>query len=232
MSLRRVVCTPRPLTSRPPGEVGGGGDLVDLVDVDDAVLREVGVAVGAGDEVAHEVFHVAADVARLAELRGVRLDEGHADEVRDVFDEVRLADARRAEQDDVALGVFEVGGVAFVVRREPADVVDVVVVVADGDGEHFLRLVLPDDETVEVRLDVARLVMELENVGRRASASASGAEGAPSAVSGWVKVLKETRSPKLFLRKSPSLRWISSGRGKRFVAPVAGIVRRHENGVN
>ena len=39
--------------------------------------------------------------------------------------------------------------------------------VAHRDGEHFLGVVLADDEAVEVRLDVARLVAEMENVRRR-----------------------------------------------------------------
>ena len=103
-----------PADIAPADGVAGGGDLVHFVDVDDAVLRQGDVAVGPGDEVAHEVFHVAADVAGFAELGGVGLDEGHADQLGDVLDEVRLADAGRADEDDVLLGVFEFGGLALV----------------------------------------------------------------------------------------------------------------------
>ena len=130
-----------------------------------------------------------------------------------------MPDAGRADEDDVLLGVFEFGGLAFVVLGELADVVDVVVMVADGDGEHLLRLVLADDEPVEVRLDVARLVVEMEDVGRRRRRRGGSSGVPPSAVSGWVNVLKETLSPKLFLRKSPSLRWISSGVGNGLSPP-------------
>ena len=71
---------PAPAHVPAAGDVAGGGDLVDLVDVDDAVLGELDVAIRAGDEVAHQVLHVAADVAGFAELGGVGLDEGDADQ--------------------------------------------------------------------------------------------------------------------------------------------------------
>ena len=81
ISLSRLVCTPRPLTSRPM--IGGVAILSIFVEVDDAVLRELHVAVGAVNEFAHEVFDVAADVAGFAELGGVGLHERHADQVGD-----------------------------------------------------------------------------------------------------------------------------------------------------
>ena len=65
------------------GVAGAGGDLVDFVDVDDAILGQFDVAVGELHEVAHEVLDVAADVAGLGELGGVGLDERHADEFGD-----------------------------------------------------------------------------------------------------------------------------------------------------
>ena len=96
MSLRRLIWTPRPETSRPPAP-GLAGDLVDFVDEDDAVFRELDVAVGGFDEVAHEIFDVGADVAGLGEFGGVCFYEGHADEARGVFHEVGFSDAGRAE---------------------------------------------------------------------------------------------------------------------------------------
>jgi hypothetical protein len=74
----------------------GRGDLVDFIDVNDSVLREFDVAIGLVDEVAHEILDVAAHVTGLAELRRVRLDERHADQIRDVFDEIRFPDTSRA----------------------------------------------------------------------------------------------------------------------------------------
>ena len=97
MSLRRLICTPRPETSLPVA-LALGRDFVDLVDVDDAKLGRLGVVPGDAVEVAHEVFHVRADVARLGEFGRVGLGEGHPDEFGDVAHEVGLAHARGAEE--------------------------------------------------------------------------------------------------------------------------------------
>jgi len=185
----------------PAHQTGRGGDLVDLVEVDDAVLGDGGVAVGAVDEFTDEILDVAADVAGLAELGGVGLDERHADEIGDGFDQVGLADAGRAEQDDV---LFDV--IAEVVA--PGAGFDVVVVVANGNREGFLGVVLLDDEPVEVGFDVLGFAVERE-VG--ASGLASWPGGTVSTVSDC-GVANTTRSPNSFFMNSDSFRWISSGR--------------------
>ena len=135
-------------------------EFVHLIEIDDAVLGPFHVAARATDEIAHEIIHVAADIPRLAELRRIRLDEGHADEFRRRADEMRLADARRAEQQDVLLLVKR-RGVSF--EREP----DVLEVIAERDAENFLRLRLPDDEAVQEAGDVRRLEIEAELLRRR-----------------------------------------------------------------
>ena len=58
------------------------GDLVDFVEVDDAVFRQLDVAIRLMDQFAHEIFHVAADVSGFGELGGVGLDERHPDQDR------------------------------------------------------------------------------------------------------------------------------------------------------
>ncbi len=91
----------------------GCGDLIDFVDVNDTVLGERDVAVRLGDQLAHQVFDVAADVTRFAELRRVRLHERHPDQLGDVLDEVGFSDAGRADENDVLFGVFDRGGGVF-----------------------------------------------------------------------------------------------------------------------
>ena len=141
----------------PARMVAGGGDLVDFVNVNDAVLRPRHVAVRQPHQVAHHVLDIAADVAGFRELRRVRLHKRHADQFRRAADEVGFADAGGADENDVLLGV--IGGLlAF--QRQP----HVVVMIAQGHAQHFLRLVLFDDEPVEVFLHLARLVVELELV--------------------------------------------------------------------
>ena len=132
------------------GEVLRGGDLVDLVDVDDAVLGQLDIAIGRLHEVAHEVLDIAADIAGLGKLRRVGLHERHADELGDAAHEVGFADAGGAEEDDVLLGVVALAQLGAVEA-----LAHVVVVVADGDGEDLLGVVLFDDEAVEVVADFA-----------------------------------------------------------------------------
>ena len=64
----------------------GGGDFVDFVDVYDAALGAFNIAVGLADEVADQVFDIAADIAGLAEFGGVALDERDADFAGDEAD--------------------------------------------------------------------------------------------------------------------------------------------------
>jgi len=50
-------------------QISSRRDLVDLINVNDAELRKVHVAVGLVHQLAHEILHVASDVTGLAELR-------------------------------------------------------------------------------------------------------------------------------------------------------------------
>ena len=138
--------------------------LVHLVEIDDAVLRALHIAARAPDEIAHEIIDVAADIPRLAELRRVRLHERHTDEFRRRADEMRLADARRTEQQDVLLLVKRRG---VSLKREP----HMLEVIAQRDTENLLRLRLPDDEAVQVTRDVGGLEVEAELLGRRRALS-------------------------------------------------------------
>ena len=146
--------------------VSRGGDLVDFVDVDDAVLGARDVAVRFLHQLADQILDVAAHVAGLAEFGRVGFDKRNTDKVGDVAHEVSFTDAGRTGDDHILLGVFDrrrfatVGAVTQKFR--------VVVMVADRDGEDLFGFVLLDDETVEVRFDVARGEVEIENVFIRA----------------------------------------------------------------
>ena len=77
--------------------------------------------------------------------------------------EVRLAHAGGTEKDDVLFGVIELRRLLLIILRERAHMVHVVVMIADRNREHLLRFVLPDDKAIEMRLDIARPVMEFES---------------------------------------------------------------------
>ena len=136
------------------GVVGAGlaGDLVELIEVDDAVLGFLDILVGCIVEVADGDLYIGADKARLCEARGIRDGERHVEELREVGEQRRLAAAGRAEHDDVRLLDLR----AVVIR---VAVLHALVVVVDGDGEDLLRAVLVDDVLIEVLLDDVRLVL-------------------------------------------------------------------------
>ena len=143
-------------------QISGRSDLVDLIDVNDSELRQVQVAIGFVHELANQIFNVAADVTRLAELRRVRLYEGNFDQLGNVLDQVRFADAGRADQDDILLDVFNLLGTRGIFPFKPAQIVGVVVMIANRDRENLFRLLLFYDEPVEVRLDIPRKQVEFE----------------------------------------------------------------------
>ena len=131
------------------------GDLVDFVNVDDAVLSQFSIAVGVLHEIANEVVHVAPNVAGFAELGSVRFYEGHSDQLRDVAHEVGFPNPGGSKQNDVLLRV-----VAFLELGIFEAAAHVVVVVADRYRNHFLGFPLLDDEAIQVVADFLRLEIE------------------------------------------------------------------------
>ena len=135
------------------------GDLVDLVDVDDAGLGPLGVEVGGLDQLEEDVLDVLADVAGLGERGGVGDGERHVEHPGQRLGEVRLAAPGGAEQQDVRLLELDVVAAADVGRLL---VLDPLVVVVDGDREDLLGLVLADHVVVEEGPDLARVGQVLE----------------------------------------------------------------------
>ena len=143
------------------GVVGLAGDLVDLVDVDDAGLGLLDVEVGRLDELEQDVLHVLAHVAGLGEGGGVGDGERHVEDAGQGLRQQGLAAAGGAEQEDVGLLQLDlvVGG-----RHLHA-----LVVVVDRHREGALGLFLPDDVVGEDRVDLLGLgqVLEIESRRRR-----------------------------------------------------------------
>ena len=133
------------------GEVLGlAGDLVDLVDVDDADLRARDVEIRCGDQLQQDVLHVLADISRLGERRRVGDGEGNAQRARERLGEKRLAGARGAQKHDVALRELNV---AFLGLRLHADAL---VVVVHGDGQGALCVFLPHHVLGELGVELVR----------------------------------------------------------------------------
>ena len=127
------------------------GDLVDLVDVDDAGLGLLDVVVGGLDQLEEDVLDVLADVAGLGERGGVGDGERHVEHAGQRLGQQRLAAAGGADQQDVRLGQLDVVGVVVGAELHP------LVVVVDGDREDLLGLVLADDVVVQELVDLTGL---------------------------------------------------------------------------
>src|SRR5439155_2471415 len=126
----------------------GLGDLIDLVDVDDAALGRLDVEVSGVQQFQQQVLHVLADVAGLGQRGGVADGEGHVQDAGQRAGQEGFAAAGRADQEDVALVHLDVA-VALVAQAEA------LVVVVDCHRQHLLGVVLADDVLVELVLDGA-----------------------------------------------------------------------------
>ncbi len=135
--------------------LGLAGDLVDLIDVDDAGLGALDVVVGRLDQLEQDVLDVLADVAGLGERGGVGDRERDVEHPGERLREQRLAGAGRAEQQDV--GLRELDDRVGVTRLAVAAGLDALVVVVDGHGERPLGLVLADHVAVEELEDLGGL---------------------------------------------------------------------------
>ena len=98
------------------------------------------------DEIADDLFDVAADIADFGELRRLDLDERGAGQLGETAGNFRLADAGRPDHQDV-LRHHLVAQLVGELLAAPA--------VAKRDGDSALGIVLADDEPVELRHDFA-----------------------------------------------------------------------------
>ena len=98
------------------------------------------------DQVADDLLHVAADIADLGELCRLDLEERRLGEAGEAARDLGLADAGRADHQDV-LGQDLVAQIVVELLAPPA--------VAQRDGDRALGVVLSDDVAVEFGDDLA-----------------------------------------------------------------------------
>ena len=126
-------------------------DLVDLVDVDNALFGLLDVAVGLLDEAQEDVLHVLTHVTSLGQRGRVHDREGHVEEAGEAARQVCLTRARGAQQEDVGLGAQHVLSVAGLARAHA------LVVVIHGHRQGALGTVLADHPGVQEFVDFTRL---------------------------------------------------------------------------
>ena len=140
------------------------GDLVDLVDEDDAPLGLLDVVVGGLDQLQKDVLDILADVSRLGEGCGVSDRERHVELLGERACKQRLSRSGRADKENVGLVDLDSA------LGDPGGELDSLVVVVDRDREDLLGLLLTDHVVVEVFLDLlgGGDVTQLTGVIRRA----------------------------------------------------------------
>ena len=132
-------------------------DLVDLVDVDDPLFGSGNVIVGSLDQPQEDVFHVLAHVSGFCEGGGIRDRKGHVEEAGECLCEQGLAAPRRPDEQDIALGQFDLVGLTGGHNA--------LVVIVDRHREHALGLRLADDVFVQVRGDLFGRGQSFQNKG-------------------------------------------------------------------
>ena len=81
--------------------VGLAGDLVNLVDIDNAALRALNVAIGGLDQAKQNIFDIFTDVAGLGQAGGVGNAERHVKESGEGLCKERLAGTGRPDKKNV-----------------------------------------------------------------------------------------------------------------------------------
>ena len=132
---------------RDGGVLALAGDLVDLVDVDDADLRLGDVKIRRLDQFEQDVLDILAHITGFGQRRGVGNGERHTQHFGQRLRQQRLAGARRPQHQHV--GLLQLNFALL-----PGE--DAFVVVVDRDREHFFGFILADDILVEAGFDLGR----------------------------------------------------------------------------
>ena len=128
--------------------VGLARDLVDLVDVDDALLGPLDLVVAALQQLLDDVLDVFTDIAGFRQRGGIGHHERHVEHARQGLGQQRLARTRGADQQDVALGELDIILLGlFLVAKT-------LVVVVHRHRQDALGVILADDVVVQIALDL------------------------------------------------------------------------------
>src|ERR1043166_7643305 len=109
-------------------------DLVDFVDVDDALLRALDVTIRGLQQCENDVLDVFTDVACFGQRRRIDDREWNGEHASESLCEQRLARAGRSDQKDVCFLNLDV--------RTTTTELDAFVVLINGDGQALLRFLL------------------------------------------------------------------------------------------
>src|SRR5205807_754907 len=86
---------------------GFAGDLVDLININNAALSAFDVVIGVLQQAQNDVLDIFADVAGLGKSSGIGDGEGHIEDLGKSAGEQGLAGTRRANHQDIAFLDFD-----------------------------------------------------------------------------------------------------------------------------
>ena len=132
--------------------LGLAGDLVDLIDIDDAALGLGDIHIRRLKQVEQDVFDVLAHITGLGDGGSVGNRERHIQQARQRARKERLAATGGTDEQDIAL--FDLH-VCERIRLAASRLVQAFVVVMHRDREHSLGVVVADDVLVEEFLDLS-----------------------------------------------------------------------------
>ncbi len=118
---------------------GFAGDLVDLVDVDDAHLPSIDVVIGGGDELEQDVLDVLAHVSGLGDAVASAMAKGTSSMRASVWAKSVLPQPVGPSSKMLLLAKLDL--VIFGTQAQG----NALVVIVDGDGERLLGILLADD---------------------------------------------------------------------------------------
>ena len=137
-----------PFAADVPGDGGVftlAGDLVDLIDVDDATLGPLHIVIRSLDQLEEDVFHILAHISCLGEGSCIGDGKGHPQHLGQGLGQHGLAHAGGAQKKDVGFGQFHI--IRFAV-------IDALIVVVHRHRKGHLSSVLPDDILVQDFFDL------------------------------------------------------------------------------
>ena len=170
------------------GEVLGlAGNLVDLIDIDDAHLRALDVAIGGVDELEQDILHVLAHVTGLGERGGVGDGKRHLEDARERLGQQGLTGTGGTEQQNVGLGELHLVHIIVELAAHAASLIKgrkcgaaldhAAIVVVHGNRHGALGVLLAHDigrkliidlvRRRHMRNDLAGVVLQLKTLGLR-----------------------------------------------------------------
>ena len=122
-----------------------GGNLVDLIHIDDPILGEFHIPVRLFDQIPNEVVHIMPNISGFGKFGGIGFDKRNPNQFGHIAHQVSLPHAGWAKKKDIGLEILR--GFRLGIIETAADMV---VVITNRHRKHTLGLLLLDYETVEV----------------------------------------------------------------------------------